>query len=271
LWGVYLSCQQGKKNRFKRLLESYGRVGVAFSGGVDSSFLLKTSIDVLGSSNVLVLYAITGLVGGEEERLAETWLERHSLLGVDFLSIKFNPLTWKPFVDNSESRCYYCKFQMYQKFKSILGQYGICNLLDGTNQDDLQGNRPGLKAIKELGVKMPLVYAKLSKTEIRLLSREVGLDTWALPSSSCLATRIPHGMAVTKDRLATVAGLEEIMGKFGFYGCRVRLHLYESEAVFLQLQKNDFERFACSSERLKIIHCFGESGVNRIFLDLAGR
>lgn len=264
-------CQQEKKSRLRELLKSYGRVGIAFSGGVDSSFLLKTSLDVLGSRNVLVLYAQTGLVNVEEEEQAKAWLERHSFTGAVFLSVKFNPLIWKPFVDNSKQRCYHCKLRLYQKFQEILAGYGICHLLDGTNHDDLKENRPGLQAVRELGVEMPLVTAQLDKTEIRFLSREVGLDTWDQPSSSCLATRIPHGMTVTGERLLAVAGYEAIMEKLGFSGCRVRLHPDTDDTVFLQLQEDDFERFALPGMRLNIDRYFGEAGVRHIFLDLTGR
>ena len=266
-----MSREQGKKNRLHDLIKSYGRVGVAFSGGVDSSFLLKTSLEVLGVDNVLVLHAETGLACTGEEKLAKNWPERHSFVGVDFLSVKFNPFAWKSFVDNSKERCYYCKLKLYEEFQRILAGYGICHLLDGTNSDDLKENRPGLKAVKELGVETPLVLAKLNKAEIRVLSRENGLDTWEQPSSSCLATRIPHGMAITRKRLAAVACFEAIMGKLGFYGCRVRLHPCKKNTVFVQLQKNDFERFARPGMRLEIVRYFRESGVNHIFLDLLGR
>ncbi len=266
-----MSGEQEKKSRLQNLLKSYGRVGVAFSGGVDSSFLLKMSLDVLGTGNVLVLYAQTGLVLSHEQEQAKTWLERHSFSGVDFLCVDFNPFIWQQFIDNPENRCYYCKLQIYQEFQHILSRYGISHLLDGTNNDDLKESRPGLQAIKELGVEMPLVHAKLNKTEIRLLSREEGLDTWQQPSSSCIATRIPHGMTVTRERLADVAGYEAILAKFGFHGCRVRLHPCKKNTVVLQLKQDDFARFACSGVRLEITQYFRESGVDNIFLDLAGR
>lgn len=266
-----MPCKQDKANRLRSFLKGYGRVGVAFSGGVDSSLLLKTSLEVLGSCNVLVLYAETGLVCEEEKKLARTWLERHSFFGVDFLTVKFNPLAWQQFVENSERRCYYCKLQLYREFKIILGGYGISHLLDGTNQDDLKENRPGLRAIKELGVETPLVQAELSKADIRLLSREEGLDTWDQPSSSCLATRIPQGMIVTKERLAAVAGFEATMKKLGFHGCRVRLHPLENDAVYLQIKEHDFKRIARSDMRLRIVRSLMKSGINHIFLDLAGR
>ncbi len=171
------------------LLQSYSRVAIAFSGGVDSSFLLKSALDALGAGNVLVLFARTCLVRPNEQQRAESWPTRHGYSGVDFQPVDLQPLTWKEFVSNPERRCYHCKLRVYKEFVDKMHGRGFQILMDGTNTDDLKERRPGLQAIRELGVKTPLVEAGFDKNDIRTVSRELQLDTWDQPSSSCLATR----------------------------------------------------------------------------------
>ena len=253
------------------LLQGYAKVAVAFSGGVDSSFLLKSALDVLGAGNVLVLFARTCLVRPKEQQRAESWPERHGFSGVDFQAVDLQPLTWKEFVNNPEKRCYHCKLRVYKEFIDTMHERGFQTLIDGTNTDDLKERRPGLQAIRELGVKTPLVEAGFDKNDIRMISRDLQLDTWDQPSSSCMATRIPSGLEITTDRLDVIAAHEEDMEKLGFFGVRVRLHPLEEDTVVLQLQEDDFERFAQPGMRQTIVRFFQKAGVRKIFLDLIGR
>jgi len=266
----FLSLEQ-KVEKLHALLRDDAKVAVAFSGGVDSSFLLKSALDVLGGGNVLVLFCRSCLVRLAEQQRAESWPARHGFSDVDFQIVDLQPLAWKEFVSNSEKRCYHCKLRMYKELLEVLRDRDIQVLLDGTNTDDLKDRRPGLQAIHELGVKTPLVTAGLDKNDIRTLSHELHLDTWEQPSSSCLSTRIPHGLEITTARLDAVAGYEEQMEKLGFVGCRVRLHPLEEDAVFLQLQEDDFERFSATGMRLAIVRSFQKSGVRSLYLDLVGR
>ena len=265
-----LSLKQ-KTAKLHGLLHEYAGVAVAFSGGVDSSFVLKSALDVLGAGNVLVLHAKSCLESLPERKQAENWLARHGLHGVEFLTIELQPLLWKEFVENSERRCYFCKLRMYKEFLAVMHHYDLQVLLDGTNIDDLKDRRPGLSAIHELGVQTPLVAAGFSKNDIRTCSRSLGLDTWNIPSASCLATRIPHGVAITVDRLEKIAMYEEGMVTLGFTGCRVRLHPQRNDIVFLQILHSDFDRFARPGMRQAIVRFFQRSGIVDIFLNLQGR
>lgn len=260
-----------KVEKLHKLLHDYARVAVAFSGGVDSSLLLKSALDVLGAGNVLVLFAESCLVQSEEQQQATTWLSRHGLADVDFLCVPLQPLTWKEFAGNSERRCYHCKLRMYKEFLDVMHRQDVQILLDGTNSDDLKTNRPGLQAIHELGVKTPLVAAGFDKNDIRTFSKTLNLDTWNKRSSSCLATRIPYEVHITSERLQAVVEYEKGMENLGFFGCRVRLHPLRSDAVFLQVQQDDIERLMGSGLRLAIIRFFQKAGVQEIFLDLIGR
>lgn len=260
-----------KTVKLHTILEEYGRVAIAFSGGVDSSLLLKSAIDTLGPGNVLALSARTCLVRPEEQQAAASWLDRHGLTGVDFQPVDLHPLSWKEFVGNSEERCYHCKLRIYKEFFEVMHKRDMQVLLDGTNTDDLKNRRPGLRAIHELGVKTPLVEAGFDKNDVRARSRILLLDTSERPSSSCLATRIPHGLEVTADRIDTIAGYEKGMEKLGFAGFRVRLHPLKEDAVILQLQEDDFERFSRPGMRVAVVRFFQKAGVRSIFLDLIGR
>ncbi len=265
-----LSLEQ-KTARLQALLHEYARVAVAFSGGVDSSFLLKSALSVLGAGNVLVFHSKSCLVSLPERQQVASWTTRHGFPGVDFLTIELQPLLWKEFIENGEQRCYFCKLRMYKEFLAVMHRYDLQVLLDGTNIDDLKDRRPGLSAIHELGVKTPLVDAGFAKNDIRACSRSLGLDTWDIPSASCLATRIPHGVEITQDRLDKIALYEEGMVTLGFTGCRIRLHPLRDDAVFLEVLHSDFDRFALPGMRQAIVRFFYRLDITEIFLNLQGR
>jgi len=268
--GSLLSLEQ-KTAKLHGLLHEYAGVAVAFSGGVDSSFLLKSALDVLGAGNVLVLHAKSCLVSLPERQQAENWTARHGFHGVEFLTIELQPLLWKEFIENSERRCYFCKLRMYKEFLAVMHRYDLHVLLDGTNTDDLKDRRPGLSAIHELGVQTPLVDAGFGKNDIRASSRSLDLDTWDIPSASCLATRIPHGVEITQYLLEKIASYEEGMATLGFTGCRVRLHPQRNDTVFLQILHSDFDRLARPGMRQAIVRFFQRAGITDIFLNLQGR
>jgi uncharacterized protein len=249
---------------------------VAFSGGADSSFLLRSALDVLGPENVVSLHARSCLQKTTEQELADSWAERHGYDPVDMQQriVDFQPLDWKEFVANPENRCYLCKKHVYKLFLKELAHEGITVLLDGTNSDDLrQGEkgRPGLRAVAELGVRTPLADCALRKAEIRELSRESGLDTCDLPSSSCLATRIPHRMEITAERLKRIVVLEQIVIDSGFFGCRVRLENRSEKTIFLQLLHKDTDRFNSPPAGRIVIDLLKSKGIDKIFLDVDGR
>ncbi|CAK8721794.1 NAD/GMP synthase domain-containing protein [Candidatus Electrothrix gigas] len=260
---------------FKRV-GRVGRVGVAFSGGVDSSLLLGSALDVLGPKNVLVLHARSCLQKKQEQEDADTWAERHGY-PADLLEqriIRIEPLTWDDFVANPENRCYLCKRRLYSLFLKTLAQEGISTLLDGTNADDLsQGEtgRPGLRALLELGIHTPLADCGLDKKTIRLLSQDMGLDTANKPSSSCLATRIPHTMSITSERLNRIANLEQTLEAQGFIGCRIRLLQDLQETLTVQLQETSLSQLSYDAIQKNLLAPLKKKNVDKIYLDVEAR
>lgn len=261
-----------KVEKLHRTLSDFGRVAIAFSGGVDSSFLLKSALDVLGAGNVVILHGRSCLQKKVEQERAETWLSRHGYSSdIDHLFIELQPLGWKEFISNPKERCYLCKHRLYRLFLDELDKRGIHVLLDGTNTDDLKDRRPGLRAIHELGVQTPLVSCGLGKADIRELSRELKLDTSDQPSSSCLATRIPHGLEITVQRLERIAAWEDGLAELGFDGCRVRMDVKSERIVYLQLIQADLDHFVNPAIRRAVFRFFKNTGVSQVYLDLEGR
>jgi uncharacterized protein len=261
-----------KIEKLHQTLSDLKRVAVAFSGGVDSSFLLKSSLDVLGAGNVVIFHACSCLQKKNERERAETWLFRHGYSSdIEYRLIQLQPLGWKEFVRNPEDRCYLCKLRMYKLFLDNLEGQDIHVLLDGTNVDDLKDRRPGLRAIHELGVQTPLVSCGLGKADIRTLSRELQLDTCDQPSSSCLATRIPHGLEITVPRLERVAAWEEGLAGLGLVGSRVRMSAESENTVYLQLTRADHDQLFKPAFRRAVLRSLKKMGIEKIYLDLEGR
>lgn len=261
-----------KQAQLHALLTQCGRVAVAFSGGVDSALVLKCALDTLGLGKVLALFAQSELQTADETEQAILWPERNGYVREDCLEIvPVRPLDWNAFAANPEDRCYHCKRQLYQRFYEQMKQRGYSCLLDGTNCDDLNSHRPGLRALNELGVRMPLVEAGFYKTDVRDLSRQLHLSTWDRISSSCLATRIPTGMAITARRLRKITTLEEQLRRLGFVDCRVRFHAHQDEIVQIILHDQDFTLLLNTEIRKEILDIFQQNGINTVLLNLASR
>lgn len=210
-----------KYDRLKFLLNDYGKVAVAFSGGVDSTFLLHVSRIVLGADRVVAFHVATGMQPPDE---AESARECCDNIGVRFCLFRLDCFSWPQFLANPPERCYICKKKIFSTFladKAVVEQ-GYA-LIDGTNHDDLFAERPGLKALAELGVSSPLAQAGLRKKEIRMLSKSMGLVGWDKPSASCLATRIPVGEQINEEKIRRVSACEDYLKNMGFAGVRVRL------------------------------------------------
>jgi len=197
-----------------------GRVLVAFSGGVDSSFLLKVAADELGS-NAVALTTRSPTAVDEDFEIA---VELAGQFGVQHLVIDADELEIPGYAANPSNRCYFCKDNLYAICVARAAQLGIEHIVDGANVDDLGDYRPGLNAAGERRIRHPLIEAGMSKAEIRWLSHELGLRTWDKPSSPCLSSRFPYGTTITRDGLEKVASGERLLRRLGFAECRLRFH-----------------------------------------------
>jgi uncharacterized protein len=209
-----------KLDDLRSSLRGMGRVLVAFSGGVDSTFVLRVAADELGDAVVALTTRSPTAVDEDFElatRLARDWGVRHLVLDADELEIP-------GYAANPANRCYFCKSNLYELCMAEAAKLGIEHIVDGANLDDLGDYRPGLQAATQREIRHPLVEAGFTKAEIREHSKAFGLPTWDKPSSPCLSSRFPYGTAITRAGLERVAGGERVLRRLGFGECRVRFH-----------------------------------------------
>ena len=212
-----------------------GAAAVAFSGGVDSTLLLHAARTALGE-NVVAFYAASPLQTAVEQQRA---MEQAAACDSRLVRFAFDPFSWPEFVANPPGRCYLCKTRNYSRFVMALAEHGCAVLLDGTNADDLHDDRPGLRALRELGVVTPLAAAGMRKADVRNCAHAIGLSVWDAPSSSCLATRIPHGQPLGPEKIAFVGMMEKYLVGRGFLGCRVR---WGAERLGIEVREQDISR-----------------------------
>lgn len=210
-----------KEKKLEEIIKELNSILIAYSGGVDSTYLLYKAREVLGRDNVVAVTAVS-------ETFQTSELEEASQLAqkIDAVhcQITTNEFASPEFTRNPPERCYYCKTELFSKLKTLAYKYGVKNICDGTNYEDGDDFRPGLKAAEEMGVRSPLKEAKLNKDDIRTLSREAGLETWNHPSAACLASRIPYGETITREKLNMIAAAEGFLSSLGFRNFRVRCH-----------------------------------------------
>ncbi|SHK83951.1 uncharacterized protein SAMN05216582_12027 [Selenomonas ruminantium] len=228
---------QRKTEKLKALLTSYGQVAVAFSGGVDSTLLLKVARDVLGKERVLAITAESDFVPVSDVREAQDFCQQE---GVQHQLAVLEPLRHYDVRRNPADRCYFCKRLVFGRLREIAGAAGIVHLLDGSNVDDQGDYRPGAKAVKELGVLSPLLEAGFTKADVRALSAALGLKTAQKPSAACLASRIPYGEEITPAKLKRVEEAENFLHEVGFLQVRVRSH---ADLARIELPKTDIAAF----------------------------
>ena len=244
-------------------IEQMGNLAVAFSGGVDSTFLLKVAHDVLKSK----VMAVTVKSSTFPEREFNQAIHYADRIGVDLRIIVFEEMDIENFARNPADRCYHCKKALFTRIIGISGKEGFKFIADGSNIDDLSDIRPGMKALKELSVVSPLLNAGLNKEEIRQLSRQMNLPAWDRPSFACLASRIPYGQEITKEKLKMVEHAEQFLLDLGFKQVRVRHH---GDIARIELSPNEFDRLFIGDLTSRITRKFQAIGFPYVTLDMQG-
>jgi len=252
-----------KLNKLREILADMGNVLVAFSGGVDSSFLLAVAVDVL-NEQVVAATAESQLYSNWELEQAATVAEQ---LGVRHITFEMDHLTLAGFAGNPPERCYLCKRALFAQMQQIAQREELSWVAHAEQIDDLSQWRPGQRAAEELRVRAPLVEANLSKAEVRELSRKLGLPTWNLPVNACLATRIPYGEAITDEKLRQIQAAEEALRELGFRQLRVRRH---GRLARIEVSPTELSRLAEEPVRKQVVAALKEVGFAYITVDLAG-
>lgn len=248
----------------KDIFKSMGKVIVAFSGGVDSSFLLKMAKDSVGEKNVIAVTAISPLYPQRELELAQKIAKD---IGVRHVLVESNELKIEGFSKNPINRCYLCKKELFGELKKVAQDEGISFIVEGSTLDDDKDHRPGKMAIKELGIRSPLKEALFSKDDVREASKKLGLSTWNKPSFACLASRFPYYSEITEDGLRMVNDAEEFLIGLGFKQVRVR---HYKELARIELYPEEIDRLMEKSLREKVVNHFKRIGYKYVTLDLQG-
>lgn len=255
--------QREKLERLKQIISDLGSLAVGFSGGVDSSLLLAVAHDVLGD-RVIAVTGVDASVPRREVNEAEAFCNdrgiRHILCTVD-------PLKEEGYRNNSPDRCYFCKHGIFTEVKKIADENGIEYMAEGSNMDDIGDYRPGLKAAAELSVKSPLREAGLLKSDIRLISKAMGLPTWSKPAYACLASRFVYGEEITEEKLHMIDSAEQFLIEHGFFEERVRIH---GNIARIEVPPKDIPRLAADEIREAVYEEFKKLGFLFVTLDLKG-
>ncbi len=254
---------QSKYIHLQKVLHDLGSVVVAFSGGVDSTVVLKVAVDSLGPLAKAVIAASPTLPASElkdAHRLCES-------IGVDLQVVETDQLQIAAFVQNDATRCFHCKTDLYQLLAHIQEVAGFQAIVDGTNVDDMGEHRPGIQAGRQLGVRSPLLEAECDKADIRRLAQALGLANWNKPAAACLSSRISRGIPITKISLSRVEQAEAFLLAEGLTQVRVRLH---GELARIEVGPSEIAMLAEEPRRSRLVATFKDLGFQNVTVDLEG-
>ena len=257
------SSLQEKFLELRKLFHDMGAVLVAFSGGIDSTLVLKLAHDTLGSRAI----AVTAVSPTFPEVELDTVCQLSQEIGARLIITETNQLQMPHFVRNDGMRCYHCKTDLYHLLGDIQKDLDIPNVVDGTNRDDLSDERPGIKAAREFSVRSPLVEVSMGKADIRTLAKALGLSNWDKPAAACLSSRIPRGIMITHEKLRRVEKAEAFLLDEGFRQVRVRDH---EGLARIELDSEDLSAFLDPDRRQRVTQALKNAGFRRVTLDLEG-
>lgn len=248
-----------KLEQLKELLNSYHKVAIAYSGGVDSNFLFEVAKATLGVDNVLAVFCQGAMIAKAEKEEALKMLQgaRHRVIDIDVLAIE-------QFKHNDKLRCYHCKFAIMTKVIAAAKEEGFDIVIDGRNDDDGKSYRPGIQACEELGILSPLASVAMTKAEIRAYSKQLGIATHDKPANACLASRFDYGAKLDLSQLERVAQGEEIIRNLGIASLRLRV---AGDLARIEVEPKDFEKITGSSQ---LVASLKKLGFTYVTLDLAG-
>lgn len=253
--------------KLKVYIKKCGKAAIAFSAGVDSTFLLSVACETIGSSNVL---AITASLNSVPKRELEEGRDFCKSLGVRLVELSLDELKIEGFSENPKNRCYICKKSIFTEIIKTARENGFEHVFEGSNLDDMGDYRPGMQAIKELLVESPLKESGLSKSEIRALSKELNLKTWNKPSFACLSSRIAYGETISYEKLNMVEKAEQLLLDKGFTQFRVRVHGNSNIIGRIEVLPEEFEKMLDDELRSEIYDKLKALGFAYVALDLAG-
>ncbi len=252
-----------KEARLRRIIGSMGSAAVAFSGGADSSLVTKIAHDELGDKAVAITIDSPMYPASELRRASSV----ARIIGIEQVVVKVDPLSESQFASNPPDRCYLCKLDDLRHIRRIANERGLKEVLDGSNADDKLDYRPGRRAKEEMAVRSPLAEAGITKQDVRSISRALGLPTAGKRSSPCLASRIPYGEAITREKLAMVEEAEEYLMAKGFETVRVRVH---GNIARVEVDPKDIPRLSSPGTRIAVSRKLRSLGFAYVALDLEG-
>ncbi len=252
-----------KYRELQQILKQMGEVVIAYSGGVDSTFLLKVATDILGEK----AYGVLAVSPTYPSREFENAKEVANKIGARVEIIETHETEQESFLMNPVNRCYFCKSELFNEILRLAGNNSYKNLIDGSNFDDMSDHRPGMKALKEKGVRSPLQEVGLTKQEIRELSKKLGLPTWEKEALACLSSRFPYGERIDLTKLKMVDTVEDFLYSLGFQNVRAR---HQKNTLKIEVNPEDIKKFFQDEIRVKVIEKAKKSGYTYVTVDIEG-